>query len=209
MKKILSALTVVLCILSFASCNGGLVEFEFIDGKLINNDSDTAYLFAPVGFEPCGVGAEYGRHGEFSVYEVMGNDGTKFSPEEWLTEGYAGTASTLYYREDIAFVPFEETEHDAVYVCVEGDGTVASIATITDTALIKTLKDSLKGGDRLLPSDNIEDSFRLKFYSTDHPQYYFSVIYAVCTDGNFIYTRGAQTCVDIGDILTPYTGVIE
>ena len=58
--------------------------------------------------------------------------------------------------------------------------------------------------DEMWPRTDINESYLLRFYSSDWPAIYYSVTYADCASGNYIYDKIGGKCVKIGDELEKY-----
>lgn len=205
MKKTVSAVLCVLMLALLLSACTGNVKFEtYENGKLINTKTKGVFTATPVGYEPCGVGEQYGSFGEFPLYSVEDQNGNAFSTDEWLTEEYSGTATTLFYGEGAVFAPIEEMDPDICYICLE-DQNVLSVASFQEKDVMSRLITLMNEGEKhLWPRSDVTESYTLKFYSQDHPQYYFSVNYVVTEEGNFIHRSGSDGCVEIGDLLSGY-----
>lgn len=208
MKKFISYISLILClaaVFSLASCSDDDgVSFIYAAGKIINQTTKARMTPMPVGYEPCGVGQKYGMFRGFPLYTVTGINNEEFAPEDWLTEEYAGRATSFFYGENANFAPFEEMNPTVCYVCEE-DVNVISLAEINDAQMLSQLEEILAAeGDVLLPLTDIKSSYSLKFYSPEHPQYYYSVTYSVCESGNYLYDDEDKLCTNVGELLTPY-----
>lgn len=199
MKKIVAVLTLLSVLLMLTSC--GIVKYEYTDGGLIKKGSQDVFHALPIGFEPCGIGEKCGEFGEFSLYRVLGLNGEEIS-DEWITEEYSGSATTVFYKGNIP--AFREIEFDVCYICEEDTG-IVSVATIQDENEINKVISSLDNNEKALwPRNDISETYTLKFYSQDFPAVFYSLTYCVCESGNYIYDRAEQNCVNVGDLLSDY-----
>ena len=210
MKRIICFALVIVMLFAFASCSNGGIEFSYQGGKLINKETKEQYTPSPLGYEPYGVGERIGTFSKnFGIYEIVGEDGVAFSTEDWLTEEYSGNATAFFYGKNADFAPFEEMDIDICYICQE-DVSVVSLASIDDGDTLSTLKEIALGeGSALLPLTDIKENYTLKFYSEEHPQYFYSVNYAVCESGNYIYDMEDTMATDVGTLLDSYIGSAE
>ena len=205
MKKIISAILVFASLFVLSSC--GKVSFEYRDGGLVNKKSDEIYNALPVGFEPCGVGDEYGKFGEFSLYRVVGINGEEIS-DDWITEEYSGSATTVFFNGEIP--SFRDINYDVCYICEE-DANVISVAQTENREIIDGILSSLDKDEKALwPRTDLLASYTLKLYSTEYPAVFYSLVYCICESGNYIYDRASGSCVEVGGLLaglvsiTPY-----
>lgn len=202
MKKFLCFLAVITaCLICFTACS---VKFEYEQNQLVNKKTNERYNALPIGFEPCGIGEEYGKFGEFVLYKMTDLDGNEAEPELWVTEGYAGGATTVFLNEKIALPVFSEMSFDVFYLCEE-DQSVISLATVESEEEITELVSALDGESEVLwPRNDIISSYTIKLYSTEYPTVFYSLNYCITESGNFLYDRASGTCVDIGDMLNEY-----
>lgn len=162
------------------------------------------YKPAPTCYEPVSVGEAYAYYGkgDLTLYEVKGLD-----PKEWLTEEYAGTATTVFYDKDITLPTLREMNPTKVFICINEEITVC-ISTIEDKKLIDTLVDLFENGEEaeypLLGSNAV---YQLKFYGEElYPHIYYNITYADFPEGKFLYERNSRRCVEIGSLLDEYIG---
>lgn len=202
MKKFFCFLAVITaCLICLTSCS---VKFQYVDNQLLNKKTNEKYNALPIGFEPCGVAGEYGKFGEFTLYRMTDLDGNEADPETWVTEGYAGGATTIFLNEKIPLPSFSEMTFDVFYICEE-DQSVISIATVENEEEIDELVSALEDESEVLwPRNDIISSYTIKLYSTEYPTVFYSLNYCVTESGNFLYDRGSDICVDIGDMLSEY-----
>lgn len=199
MKRIVSLTLILSFALFLVSC--GTVKFEYTDGGLVEVGTGDTYNALPVGFEPCGIGEEYGKFGDFTLYRVVGLNGEEIS-ENWITEEYSGSATTVFYKGDVPSVA--DIDFNVLYICEEDTG-VVSVATIDDTEIISDVLSSLKTCDQALwPRTDIKGTFTLKLYSENLPAVFYSMIYCVCESGNYLYDRADNICVEVGSLLSSY-----
>jgi len=213
MKRFLSlilALTIVA--VSLASCKK-VVKMEYTDEGDLRCENGTVYKYAPLGYEPTVQGEEYGLI-EGVMEEKLYKIGD-ISPDEWLTTEYAGSATLVFYNADLDLPTLSEMKCDTVYIC-EQDVNTYSVATVggedskdldRDRDVINKLLEAVcdtEAENEIWPRGDAKETFRLKMYSADWPAIYYSLTYAVCTGGNYVYDRVTKRCVNVGELLTPY-----
>ena len=204
MKKIVSAILVLTSLFLLASC--GMVNFEAVGGGLKHKKSGELYYALPVGFEPCGVGKEYGRFGEFTLYRVVGINGEDI-PDDWITEEYSGNATTVFHKGDVP--SFRDINYDVCYICEE-DANVISVAQTEEKEVIDAILVSLDKEEKALwPRTDLLASYTLKLYSTEYPAVFYSLVYCICDSGNYIYDRASGNCVDAGNILAGLVSITQ
>lgn len=212
MKKFCRAIALLCAVLLAASllCScSSLKKFTYdSDGVLTGAGAGNGYRYAPLGYEPVAVGDGYALI-DNEMQEVLYRIGHE-DPEKWLTTEYVGSATMVYYSTDIDLPDLREMEPEKVLFCDRGD-TPNCIYTIDkqdgDRALIEKLVELLYGEEAeegIWPRSDINESYSLKFYSSDWPAIYYNVTYADCAGGNFIYDRVTGRCVDVGAILEKY-----
>ncbi len=190
-----------LCLACLTSC---AVKFEYVDGQLVNGKTKEKYNALPIGFEPCGVGEEYGKFGEFTLYALTDLDGNELPPETWLTEEYSGSATTVFLNEDISLPSFREMTFDVCYVCEE-DVSVISIAAIESPEEIGEIISALDSKSEILwTGKDVTASYTLKFCSAEYPAVFYSLGYYTTENGNYIYDRATDTYAEVGDMLSEY-----
>ena len=201
-------LALVFCALIFSSCGSKGSNFIYADGKI--SSGDAVYICAPMGFQPCQVGEKCGtRDGAFELYEVKDRDGAPVPTDEWMTEEYAGDATSIYYREGSVDLPeYYEIDFDTVYICEENE-TVVYVSEITEKEFINTLVDALKNGETTVMLDEPTAAYSLKFYSKDYPAIYYSVKYLIYEDGAYLFSRGTKTYANIGTLLDGYADQLK
>ena len=169
------------------SCGSGgeesYPEFTYADGKITSEDG-ASYTPAPMGFQPCNAGKKCAvRDKYFDLYQLLDLDGKAIPKEDWLTEEYAGNATSVYYGDGIELPDFTEIAFSRCYVCEE-DETVSFVSDTDDRALIGSLIDRIANGkDSTGRLDDSKYTYTLKFYSEDYPGIFFSVDYIVYDDG--------------------------
>ena len=179
------------------------------DGTL--SDGDINYKFAPIGYEPTYQGEEYAvikGTMEETLYRIGDCD-----PEKWLATEYTGAATLVYYNTDITLPTLAEMAPTVCYICEQDAGAYSIYALGTDdekaahdAEVISQLVEMLKTSDEneIWPRSDIKYTYSLKFYSPDWDAIYYNVVYAVCSDGNYLYDRVTGNVVKIGDILEEY-----
>ncbi len=204
MKKIIAIALASLSVLALTSCSASLVNFKYENGKLINKGQRLEYYAAPTNYEPVAVGAEFGYYAktDLVLYEISGLD-----PKEWLTQEYAGSATTIFYSTDIELPTLETLEATKVYIC-GGDNVTYALATVEDMDVIDNLIDLFENGEyEEWPLVNSIETYELKFYSEEkYPHIYYNLTYGEFEEGKFIYDRTTKRSVRIDDALIDYIG---
>lgn len=204
MKKIIAVLLILSSLLMLSSCSASLVNLKYGDGKMYNKRLKIEYYPAPTNYEPVSVGEAYGYYGksDMILYEITGLD-----PKEWLTQEYAGSATTIFYSTDLTLPALEELEPTKLYICANAETTYA-VATVEDTALIDEIIDLYINGEyEEWPLINSIATYELKFYSEDkYPHIYYNLTYGEFEEGKFIYDRNTKRSVRIDEILSDYIG---
>ncbi len=202
MKKIIRGISLVLALLLLASCSGTLVNLKYEDGKMINKWLHLSYTPAPTNYEPVSVGEAYGYYAksDMTLYEIKGLD-----PHEWLTQAYAGSATTIFYSDDTTLPTLEELHPNKIYVC-EGDTVTIGVVTIDNQETIDSLIDLFLNGEYAeWPLIDAYKTYELKFYSEDkYPHIYYNLTYGEFEEGIFLYDRNTKRSVLIGDMLSEF-----
>lgn len=198
--KILLTSALLLSALLCQSCSGTLVNLTYKDGQLINKRLKLCYNAASTSYEPVSVGEAYGYYGDIdmTLYEITGLD-----PREWLTQEYAGTATTIFYNEDIVLPTLSEMDPNKMFICLN-EAITFSIATVEDEAVIDELINLFENGEEtewpLIDSTVI---YNLKFLSEDnYPHIYYNLIYGEFEEGCFLYERSTKRCVEVGTLIS-------
>ena len=188
----------------FTSCRGDLVNFTYKDKKMQNKRLGLEYYAAPTNYEAVSQGEAYGyyKKSNMTLYTVVGLD-----PSEWLTQGYTGVATTMFYSTDITLPTLSEMEPNKVYICSNEEITY-SIATVDDLATVNALVDSFENGEyEEWPLVNSVATYELKFYSEDkYPHIYYNLTYGEFPEGEFLYDRNTKRSVRIDGIISAFTG---
>ena len=204
MKKFFAAMLSAALLLSLlASCKANLVTLTYEDGQLVNKRAGLAYTPAPLNYEPASVGEEYAyyKKADMTLYEIVGLD-----PRQWLTEEYAGTATTIFHASDITLPTLRGMEPDKFYICISSTRTV-SLATVEDAEVIAALIDLYENGEETeYPLAGATATYELKFHSEAYPNLYYNLNLGVFPEGNFIYDRQSKRSVELGGLLAPWIG---
>jgi len=195
MKKILCC---TLAALVLTGCSANLVNLEYKEGQMINKRLKLAYNAAPTNYEPVSVGDPYGYYKDMdmTLYEIAGLD-----PKEWLTQEYAGSATTIFYSDDQTLPTLTEMSPNKIHVCT-GDTITYGVATVEDSYVVGQLVDLYMNGEAVeWPMLDSLDTYELKFVSTTHPHLYYNLTYYEYEEGIYIYDRNSKRCVEIGDLL--------
>ena len=204
MKRIIALVLAAVALFIFTSCSASLVNFKYENGKLINKGQKLEYYPAPNNYEPVSVGEAFGyyKKTDLVLYEIQGLD-----PKEWLTQEYAGSATTIFYSTSLTLPTLAELEPTKLYIC-GGDTLTYAVATVEDKDAIANLIDLFENGEyEEWPLVNSIETFELKFYSEDkYPHIYYNLTYGEFEEGKFIYDRTTKRSVRIDDALIAYIG---
>jgi len=185
--------------LFMSGCHSTLLSLSYIDDQFVNKGENLTYNFAPISYEPVSVGEPYAYCADFEItfYEIPGMD-----PKEWLTEEYAGSATTVLYNENITLPTLAELDPDKMFVCLSGER-VFSLATIEDQAAIdEIIRVFTESEEKLWPHTDATLTYHLKFYSEKNaPAIYYNLIYAEFAEGNFLYEQSTGRCVEVGSLI--------
>ena len=196
----------IICLLSAAalltSCSGTLVNLKYEDGQMINKRLGLAYTPAPITYEPVALGEAYAYYekAKMTLYQIEGVDA-----EDWLSQAYAGSATTIFYSDDYTLPTLSEIDPDKIYVCSNEEITY-SIATVEDKEIINTLIDLFQNGEFAeWPLVDAINTFELKFHSdNNYPFLYYNLTYGEFPEGKFLYDRNTKHSVMIGNLLDEY-----
>lgn len=193
------------------------LQLTFEDDGTLSDGLGNTYNSAPVGYEPTNQGAEYGKIDD-AIGETLYQVGT-LDPEDYLTGDYSGATTLFFYNADITLPALWEMEPDLCYLC-EQETNVITICTIGDgsrsgdaekdkevlNTLVEQMQNAIENeeSDSIWPRADANATYQLKFYSDNWPAFYYNLTLAICDSGTYMYDRQSQTCVDIGDLLTPY-----
>ncbi|MBQ8401417.1 MAG: membrane lipoprotein lipid attachment site-containing protein [Clostridia bacterium] len=187
-----------LAVLMLTGCSASLVNLEYKDGQLINKRLKLAYNAAPTNYEPVSVGEAYGYYSDMdmTLYTIAGLD-----PREWLTQEYAGSATTIFYSDDQTLPALSEMSPNKIHICT-GDNITYGVATVDDSSVVAELVDLYENGEAVdWPMLDSLDTYELKFASTTYPHLYYNLTYYEYEEGIYIYDRNSKRCVVIGDLL--------
>ncbi|MGN1346265.1 MAG: hypothetical protein ACI4V1_05735, partial [Eubacteriales bacterium] len=183
-------------------CSGTLVNLKYEDGKIQNKRLGLSYTPAPTNYEPVSVGEAYGYYekSDMTLYEIKGLD-----PHDWLTQAYAGSATTIFYSDDITLPTLTEMHPNKIYV-TEGDSVTVSICAIDDQDVIDHVIDLFQNGEYAeWPLIDAYITYELKFYSEEnYPHIYYNLTYGEFSEGIFLYDRNTKRSVLIGDALADF-----
>ncbi len=196
--RILLAALTALCLL--AGCGGdGLVALQYKDGRMTSGT--LAYLPASATYEPTAVGAPYAyyKRADLTLYAIGDED-----PTLWLTEAYAGGATTIFHAESITLPTWETLAPERMLVCAS-DVVTFCVLEVADADVIAAVLGAFLGGEAAeRPTERSTLDYELKFASSAWPQFYMNLIYAEYADGRvFLTERATRRTVEIGDLLAP------
>lgn len=202
MNKFAKGVSLGLALLLLSSCSGTLVNLKYEDGKMYNKRLGLSYTPAPTNYEPVSVGEAYGYYekSDMTLYEIKGLD-----PKDWLTQAYAGSATTIFYSDDTALPTLAELNPNKIYV-TEGESVTVSIATVDDQTVIANVIDLFTNGEYAeWPLVGAHKTYELKFYSEEnYPHIYYNLTYGEFDEGIFLYDRNTKHSVMIGDALADF-----
>ncbi len=195
MKK---ALCAMLALLLLTGCSGGLVNMTYKDGQMVNKRLKLAYTPAPTNYEPVSIGEPYGYYADMdmTLYQIGSTD-----PKEWLTQEYAGSATTVFYADVIALPTLAEMAPEKINVCASENITYG-ISVVEDAAVVAQVVELFVNGTAVdWPMVDSLACYELKFSSEAYPHLYYNLTYYEYADGIYLYDRNSKRCVELGDIL--------
>ncbi len=202
MNKFTKFLSLSMATLLFSSCSGTLMTLKYEDGQMVNKRLKLAYTPAPTNYEPVSVGEEYAYYekSDMILYEIAGLD-----PKEWLTQAYAGSATTIFYADSVTLPTLDELNPNKIFV-TESESVTVGIATVNDQAVIDNVIDLFQNGEYAeWPLIGAYTTYELKFYSEEnYPHIYYNLTYGEFDEGIFLYDRNTKHSVKIDDALSGY-----
>ena len=169
MKKQICAL---LAMLMLTGCSASLVNLKYEDGQLINKRLGLAYNAAPTNYEPVAVGEAYGYYGDIdmTLYEIAG-----LNPKQWLTQAYAGSATTIFYSEDLTLPTLADMAPNKIHVCTGEEITYGLVTVDNADAVAKVVDLFMNGEEAEWPMLDSLDTYELKFASETWPNLYYNL----------------------------------
>ncbi len=200
--KLRTAAAFFLAAFLLTACSGdGLVTLKYENGQFVNIGQGLCYVPAEINYEPTAMGEAYAyyKNGDITLYTIGDND-----PALWLTENYAGGATTVFHADSITLPTLTELQAEKIIVCLSADVNVA-IMDITDAETIRAVTELFTSGEECeWPLVDGILRYDLKFASSRWPQIYMALIYGEFPEGKFLYERASGRCVEVGDLLDPY-----
>lgn len=184
-----------------SACGSDLVTLKYEDGLFVNEKQGLSYVPAEITYEPTAMGDAYACYtsGGITLYAIGEND-----PTLWLTENYAGGATTVFHDDSITLPTLGELGAEKIIVCASENVTIG-VLEITDEADIAAVTAAFENGEEAeWPLIGSTLRYDLKFYSSAWPQIYMNLIYGEFPEGNFLYERASGRCVEAGDLLDEY-----
>ncbi len=194
------AAAALLTAISLCGCadNASLVKLTYGNDRFVNESASLSYDFAPLCYEPMAIGDPYAFCEDPAVTfcEIPG-----LAPADWLTEEYAGSATTILHSDEITLPSLGEMDADTVYVCMVGER-VFSLITIEEKDAIRQLTSTFEMGESTsLPHTEANLTYSLKFASKKGlPGLYYTLIYSEYAEGTFLSVQGSDRCVEIGNL---------
>ena len=202
MNKFIKGASLGLALLLLSSCSASLVTLKYENGQMINKRAKLAYTPAPTNYEPVSVGEAYGYYekSDMTLYEIAGLD-----PKDWLTQAYAGSATTIFYSDDTVLPTLAELEPNKIFV-TEGESVTVSIVTVNDQTVIDRAIDLFTNGEYAeWPLIGAYKTYELKFYSEEkYPHIYYNLTYGEFEEGTFLYDRNSKHSVKIDDLFSAF-----
>lgn len=173
-----------------------LIENE--TGSYYDAKNQITYQLAPFQYEPEAWKTKpYAVCGDTDFYPISGLD-----PKRFLCTVEAGEG-VVWFAEDISLPSVENIKPEEAIVCTATE-TVVGIRTISRKAHAQKIIDAFTEGDALeiIPYPNRK--LTLKFRSDAFPGLFYNLTYLECEEGNFLYDRESDRCVDVGTLLCWY-----
>ncbi len=176
-----------------------LLKLTYENDRFVSSSESLCYNYASIAYEPASIGEAYAycNDPEITLYEITG-----LNPTDWLTEEYAGTATTIFYNADLHLPALNEMKPNKMFVCLTGDR-VFSLATVEDPTVIdEIIRVFYEGEETVWPLINSSLIYNLKFLSEKNaPGIYYNLIYGEFPEGNFLYDQGSGRCVEVGTLI--------
>ncbi len=168
-------------------------EGNFVDGK-----NQITYYLAPISFEPERWQTDaYASCGDRMLYRI-----SDLNPERWLCEVSAGEGS-VWYASTIDLPSLSEFRANRITVCTQTE-TVMALKTIDNEAHVDAVIEALETGEAVKEIPVADRILSLKFSSSAYPRLFYDISYLECPEGNFLYDRSTEKCVEVGRLLVWY-----
>ena len=197
-KRILCA-ALILCAVSLTACKDKVkvdvhLTYDPERDALVEDNLGLDYRFASISYEPATITVPYADWEDVILYTVKGWD-----PKELLTEEFSGVGGLLYAT-DKPLPEFADMNCDEIFVCTSSATTVC-LSTINDAEVVAEAVHQLTQGEVVdLPEDG-QETYHLKFHSSDYEGLYYNVLFIMRGDGEegdyFLYDRGTKRCVEV------------
>ena len=197
-KRILCA-ALILCAVSLTACKDKVkvdvhLTYDPERDALVEDNLGLDYRFASISYEPATITVPYADWEDVILYTVKGWD-----PKELLTEEFSGVGGLLYAA-DKPLPEFADMNCDEIFVCTSSATTVC-LSTINDAEVVAEAVHQLTQGEVVdLPEDG-QETYHLKFHSSDYEGLYYNVLFIMRGDGEegdyFLYDRGTKRCVEV------------
>ena len=137
--RIAAALLLAVCLLG--GCGDGLVTLNYENGRM--KSGKLVYIPASTTYEPTAVGEAYAyyKRANLTLYAIGSED-----PTLWLTEAYAGGATTIFHAESITLPTWEELSPERMLVC-QSDLLTVCLFEVTDAEVISAVLDAFLHGE--------------------------------------------------------------
>lgn len=197
-KRILCAV-LILCAVSLTACKDKVkvdvhLTYDPERDALVEDNLGLDYRFASISYEPATITVPYADWEDVILYTVKGWD-----PKELLTEEFSGVGGLLYAA-DKPLPEFSDMNCDEIFVCTSSATTVC-LSIIDDAEVVTEAVNQLTQGEDVdLPEDG-QETYHLKFHSSDYEGLYYNVLFIMRGDGEegdyFLYDRGTKRCVEV------------
>lgn len=205
MKKSVALIALILCFAAVLCSCGGVEKMKYNEDGLLCG-KNAKYRFAPMGYEPTAKGEEYALI-DNEMQELLYTVGDA-DPEKWLATEYLGAATMVYYSEDIDLPTLADMKPEKCYFCEQSE-IITTLGVIGGDErgdeliahIVEALNDSSTENE-IWPRSDVNETYQLKFYSSDWPAIYYNVVYSECSSGNYLYDKVLDKCIKIGDVFS-------
>ncbi len=209
-----TALAVLLCALSLTACT---TTIEPGDKGLYDKKHDVRYINAPTVYEATARGEKYGvlKLNQNISYDLF------VIPDIDPTEMLATEDDNIVYASTLTLPSLSEMKPTSVYVCIDGSETSHVMMTVSEQASVDALVKAAEGKSYYenYPGTIPLKTYRVRFYSEEHPAFYYTLTYIeypsdIEIDGEslgrfFFMSTTEQIFVPAGDTIYQISGYAD
>ena len=180
-KALCLLLSALMLAVSLASCGGAHNLKNEGDGVYVDKGNGSKYHALPGSYEPASIGAEYGKLGDYTLYEIGGLD-----PKEWLCEK---DSYNIFVSTGITPPSFEQMTVTEIKLCYQDKYTM-EFASIKDEAEIARISDAYINGEAGLGfAGAAEHVVAIKVRFKECPEIYYCFNYVYSDSGEAYLTN--------------------